>query len=54
MKQELLSQYRASLKMLINTIAQFPDELWVNTSYQSPYTVVKHHAQKMIKHERCR
>ena len=44
MKQELISQYRASLKMLINTIAKCPDELWHTTSYQSPYWQIVYHA----------
>lgn len=44
MKQELVSQYQASLKMLINTIAQCPDELWNTTSYQSPYWQIVYHS----------
>ncbi|MCJ8209531.1 hypothetical protein MUY27_07410 [Mucilaginibacter sp. RS28] len=44
MKQELVSQYSASLKMLIQTISKCPDELWDDTNHQSPYWQIVYHS----------
>ncbi len=44
MKPELISQYRAALKMLESTIDKCPDHLWTDTSYESPYWQITYHS----------
>ena len=39
-----MSQYRTSLKMLINAIAQCPEELWDDQHYDSPYWQIVYHS----------
>ncbi len=43
MKIAILSQYKASLKMLLNVIAKCPDRLWENRSYENAYWRIVYH-----------
>ncbi len=43
MKQELISQYRAALKMLIKVTDECPDELWTGTNYHDAYWRIVYH-----------
>ncbi len=44
MKQELISQYRAGLAMLANTIDKCPDTRWADNHHPSPFWQVVYHA----------
>ncbi len=44
MKTVIISQYRASLKMLMNVIEKCPDNLWEDASYESAYWRIVYHA----------
>jgi len=43
MKNELISQYHASLKMLSNAIDRCPDQLWGDTNYQNSFRRIAYH-----------
>lgn len=43
-KKELLSQYRAALNMLIDTINRCPDDLWEDSHYENAYWRIAYHA----------
>jgi hypothetical protein len=44
MKAELISQYRSSLKMLMDTIEKCPDSLWDDVAYENIYWRIVYHA----------
>jgi hypothetical protein len=44
MKSEIVSQYRASLKMLMDAIRRCPEDLWVNEEYMNAYWRIAYHA----------
>jgi len=44
MKKELIAQYRASLRMLINAIQQCPEELWDHAKADIPYWQLVYHS----------
>lgn len=44
MKEEIISQYKASLKMLKNTIEKCPENAWNNDEYDSAYWRLVYHA----------
>jgi hypothetical protein len=43
MEQEIISQYRASLKMLIDVIDKCPETLWNNAAFENPYWRIVYH-----------
>jgi hypothetical protein len=44
MKKEIISQYKASLKMLKDTINKCPDNLWNNSEHENSYWRIVYHA----------
>jgi len=44
MKNELVSQYRSSIKMLMDTIEKCPDSLWDDATYENTYWRIVYHA----------
>jgi len=44
MKNEIISQYSASLKMLMDTIKKCPEYVWNNDTYESAYWRLVYHA----------
>src|ERR1700738_5308421 len=44
MKNALISQYRSSLKMLMDTIEKCPENLWENNTYESAYWRIVYHS----------
>jgi hypothetical protein len=44
MKNEIISQYKASIKMLMDTIIQCPEATWYNNDSASPYWRLVYHA----------
>jgi uncharacterized damage-inducible protein DinB len=43
MKKEIISQYKASLNMLMDTIKKCPDSLWENNDYGNTYWRIVYH-----------
>ena len=43
MKTEIISQYRASLSMLLSTIKKCPEALWENDQYENAYWRIVYH-----------
>ena len=43
MKKEIISQYKASLNMLMDTIKKCPDSLWENNDYGNAYWRIVYH-----------
>ena len=43
MKKEIISQYKASLKMLKDVTERCPEELWDNKEYKNTYWRIVHH-----------
>jgi hypothetical protein len=43
MKKEIASQYKASLKMLMDTIQKCPNDLWENNEYENQYWRIVYH-----------
>ncbi|MDP9079872.1 MAG: hypothetical protein M3O71_20785 [Bacteroidota bacterium] len=44
MKSILISQYQASLKMILKTIEKCPDDLWENNTYENAYWRIVYHS----------
>jgi hypothetical protein len=44
MKSILISQYQASLKMILKTIEKCPDGLWENNTYKNAYWRIVYHS----------
>jgi hypothetical protein len=44
MKKELISQFKAALKMLQNNIENCPDEIWNDASYTNLYWQIVYHS----------
>lgn len=44
MKKEIISQYKASLKMLKDVIEKCPDNLWDSSEYENSYWRIAYHA----------
>lgn len=44
MKDALISQYKASLKMLVDVTERCPAGLWADASYENPYWRIVYHA----------
>ena len=44
MKTEIIAQYQASLKMLMDTITKCPDDVWVDETYENAYWRIVYHA----------
>jgi hypothetical protein len=44
MKNELVSQYRSSIKMLMDTVEKCPDSLWDDATYENAYWRIVYHA----------
>ncbi len=43
MKNEIITEYQASLKMLVNTMDKCPDDLWENSKYENVYWRIVYH-----------
>jgi hypothetical protein len=43
MKKEIISQYKASLNMLMDTIKKCPENLWNNNEYENTYWHIVYH-----------
>jgi hypothetical protein len=43
MKNEIVTEYKGSLKMLVDTIHKSPDDLWESDSYENVYWRIVYH-----------
>jgi hypothetical protein len=44
MKTEIISQYKAALKMLVDVIVKCPDSLWANGQHKNAYWRIVYHS----------
>lgn len=44
MKNELVSEYKAALKMLLDTVKKCPDDLWESVEYENAFWRIAYHA----------
>ncbi len=43
MKNEIVTEYKGSLKMLINTVHKCPDDLWESAAFENTYWRIVYH-----------